>query len=357
MLKNFSQRSRSRFWKPSSRELALFAGELKFLLSAGVPLMPALSIIGRQIPSKKIKVAIEKIKGLVSSGHSLSDSLKNDIFPDIFINIIAAGEAGGALDVSLSKIASYFDTKDDLRKKIISATIYPALVLSLSLASILFIAVYLIPTMNGVFSGLGIELPFITRMIGLSGETILRYWWLLLSGPVALCLALNKFLKARFGDGFLEKITLGLPLLGRIFHKMICGRVSSALSTLLGSGVPLISSLKVARAVSGNSVYREAFDRVLGDVERGEKLSEALRGTRVFPESFCELAALGEATGRLDSVFADLEGYYERDVELQLKVLTSLVEPLSTVLVGVAVGIIVFSIFLPLMNVVDALAK
>ncbi len=337
----------------------MLAKELKFLLAAGVPLLSALSIVERQIPSRNMKLSLSRIKAAVSSGTSLSDSFKqeSDLYPEIFVNIIAAGEAGGVLEVSLSKIASYYETKDDLKKKIVSATIYPLLVTFLSLASIIFISVYLIPTMNGIFLGLGIELPPLTRAIGSAGDLILNYWHVIMILTFALIFGSGRFLKRRFGDDLFERVLLNAPLLGGIFHKMICSRVSSALSTLIGGGVPLISSLRVASAVSNNSVYRRALTGVIRDVEGGEVLSEAFKRAGVFPESFCELVSLGEATGRLEDIFADLEGYYERDVESRLKVLTSLVEPLSTVLVGFAVGAIVFSIFLPLMSIVDALAK
>ena len=350
MPRAYLQNLRSKFSKLSSHELSMFARELSFLLGAGVPLLNSLTIIERQVRSKRLKVLITNIVASVSSGMPLSAALKREggMFPDLFVNIVAAGEESGVLDVSLMKIASHYGSRDELKKKIVSATIYPVLVLALSIVSILFIAIYLIPTMNGVFSSLGIQSPLLTRVIASFGDLLVSYWHMALLLICTASFSLRKCLRDRI---------LNMPIMGKIFHKLICGRISGTLGTLLSSGVPLIRSLAVASAVAGNETYRSALEAVMDEVKEGEKLSGSLKRSGVFPGSFCELVSLGEETGRLDAVFIELEGYYEREAASEIKVMTSLIEPLSTILVGAAVAAIVFSIFIPLMSVVDALAK
>ena len=164
-------------------------------------------------------------------------------------------------------------------------------------------------------------------------------------------------MKGRINDDLFDKFAVDLPLFGDIFRKMIFSRISGALSTLLSSGVPLPAALSVAQAVSGNRFFAVSVASVRDRILRGEKLSDSFKETGTFPDHFCELVALGEASGKLERIFGDLEGYYERGVEAKLKVLTSLIEPLATLVVGVAVLAIVFSIFLPLMGVMDALAN
>ncbi len=360
MLKNFLRNLKFKLSRrPSSAELALFAKELKFLLQAGIPLLKCFSIILRQVTSARMKASITRLKTDISSGLSFSQSLRaqKDIFPEIFINIVAAGETGGMLEQCLLRIADYFETKDNLKKKIVSATVYPSLVMFLSFVSVIFITVYLVPTMNGIFSGLGIELPYLTRIISGLGSLILNFWHVILLSVLITSFVTVRFLKRVFGNDVFERVLFRLPIVSRVINKMILSRVSSTLSTLLSAGVPLIPSLSIASAVSGSSTYRRAFTRVIESIEGGERLSLAFKKAQVFPESFYEMVYVGESSGRLEDILGDLAGYYEREVESQLKVIVSLVEPASTLLVGAVVGVVVFSMFLPIIGMLDSLVK
>ena len=356
MLKRFSQNLRS---KPTSLELSSFAREMKFLLEAGIPLLRALSIIERQLSGGRMRPLVVKISEDVSGGVSLSAALaaRCGAFPEIFVNIVEAGEACGALETSLERIASYFETKDNLRKKIISSMVYPGIVLSLSFACVFFIAAYLVPTMNGIMSGMNAPLPPLTRAVGMMGNAVSSYWHISILSLLALFFLMGKALRKRSGDGVFDRLMLKLPIVGLLLKGMILSRVSGALSSLINAGVPLISSLKVASQVAGSESFREGFASVIRDVEDGGRLSEAFKKTGLFPDSYCELVSLGEATARLGNIFGELENYYGREIEGRLKVLVSLVEPLSTILVGIVVAVVVLSMFMPLMSMVDALAK
>jgi type IV pilus assembly protein PilC len=360
MRKNFLQNLTSRLpSRPTSRDLALFAKELRFLLSAGVPLLKCLSIAARQIPSKVMRSSIFKIHDDISAGLSLSQSLRSqgNFYPSMFVNIVEAGEAGGLLEECLSKIAEYFDSKDELRKKIIGSLIYPGIVLSLSLVSIIFVAIYLVPMMNGLFASMGVELPYLTRLVGGFGGFILDFWHLIFILGLSLFFLARFLAKRKFGEEVLERILLKVPIIGAVRQRMILSRISGVLSTLLSAGVPILPSLSIASAAAGSAIYQRGISSVTGFVEEGETLSSAFKKASIFPEHFFEMVSLGESSGRLDEILGDLSGYFGREAESQLKVLASLVEPASTVLVGAAVGIVVFSMFMPIIGMLDALVK
>jgi len=337
----------------------MLSKELKFLLDAGMPLFNALTLIGKQKASVKQKKAIELVREDVSSGLSLSAALKRQgsVFPEIFVSIVAAGEGTGLLSESLSRAESYFEASDTLKKKVVSSVAYPCFVLTLSFVSILFMALYLVPMMNGIFSSMGIKLPLLTRAVARGGSFIANFWYLIALFSFALVYFANKFVKARFGDDFFDRIILRFPVVGTIAKKMSYARIAGTLSALLCSGVALVPSLSVSAASAGNRIFKAAVLAMIKTVEGGESLSKAFAKSGIFPESFSEMVNIGESSGRLDAALRDLAGYYEREVESSVKVATSLIEPLSTVLVGVAVFVIVFSMFLPMVAMMDALAK
>ena len=355
---NFLQNLRYRP-APSCRELGVFTSELKFLLGAGIPLLRSLSIIERQMSSRRFKASIGILIEDVSSGLPLSSALdrQKDIYPDIFVKIVAAGEGCGIVEKALSKAAGYFEMKDSLKKKVVGALIYPSVVLTLSFAAVILIAAVLIPTMNGVFASLGIELPLITRVVGTFGEIVSKFWIFIIALLIIGYYLLKNGTKKRFGEDIFERMILSMPIIGVIRQRSVLSNISSTLSSLLFSGVPLMAALSVASAASGSGVYRGAFSGIIREVESGGLLSKAMERTKLFPGSFCEMISVGESTAKLDVILADLGSYYEREVESQIKLMTSLVEPLSTLFVGGVVAIVVFSLFSPILSIVDALAK
>ena len=285
----------------------------------------------------------------ISNGVSFSAALgrRPEVFPDIFISIVRAGEASGVLESGLGRAASYFATKDELRKKIIGSLTYPALVLVLSLFSMVFVGVYLIPMMSGVFSSLGLEMPFLTRAIGRIGSVFLDYWYILI-----LILIVTVYLAGRRAWNLLN-----IPIIGPVTRMVVLQRVSETLAALLGAGVSLVPALSITSASSGSVVYKKKIDEAIESIQNGQKLSCALKDSSLFPPAYCEMVNVGESSGRLKEVFEDLSGYYGRDVEAKIKSAVSLVEPASTVLVGAVVGLIVFSMFLPIVGMLDKLAK
>jgi type IV pilus assembly protein PilC len=343
----------------SSRELATLAKELSFLLKAGLPLFKCLSMLERRSHSQRTRSAVSSIKAGVSSGLSMKASLasQKDVFPEIFISAVAAGEAGGALEGALERIAAYFQTKDEFRKKVLGSLIYPGIVLALSLLSILFVAVYLVPTMEGVFSSLGVKLPALTVFIGSAGQLIIGYWYVLIAFAFLFTYFAKRRLSTEAGKARFESFLLRLPLVGGHLKRSILFRICETLSTLLSSGVPLINALSIASAIANSASYSRAISSVSRSAAGGARLSDALASSREFPELVSEMAAIGESSGRLPEIFAELANHYRLEVESGLKIAVSMVEPVSTIFVGATVGLVVFSIFLPMVNMLDAMAK
>lgn len=358
MPKDFFQNLKSRFLKkPSAKELSRFAKELRFLLEAGLPLIKALSILERSSGNLCAGV-VRGLKGDVSSGLSLSQALRRaGVFPVLFVNVVAAGEGCGGLEGGLSRLAEHFESKDELKKKVISSLSYPALVLLVSFASMLFISFYLVPTVGGVLSGLGVPLPLFTGIVCSTGEFIISFWHLIILASIILPLIAGWYLKKRFGESFWDAAILKLPVAGDIARKMILARISGTFSTLLSSGVPMLSAISVAAAASANAAYKDALGKASKDVEEGSPLSAALHRTGLFPESYCEMVCVGESSGKIDVIFADLSKYFGGEAEAKIKAVSSMIEPAATVVVGGLVAFIVLSVFLPLLSIVDALAK
>jgi len=358
MPKDFLQNLKAKFIKkPSAKELSRFAKELRFLLEAGLPLIKALSILERS-SGKLFAGIVRGLKDDVSSGLSLSQALRRaGLFPELFVNVVAAGEGCGGLEGGLSRLAEHFESKDELKKKVVSSLSYPALVLFVSFASILFISFYLVPTVGGVLSGLGVPLPLFTRIVASMGEFIISFWYLIILASIILTILVSRYLKKRFGPSFWEAAVLKLPIAGDVARKLVLARISGTFSTLLSSGVPMLSAISVAAAASANTVYKDALSRTSKDVEEGNSLSSALERTGLFPEAYCEMVCVGESSGKLDVIFADLERYFGREAEAKIKAVSSMIEPAATVVVGGIVAFIVLSVFLPLLSIVDALAK
>jgi|GEM_PF-2485173 len=331
--------------KPS--DLSFLAKELKFLLSSGLPLLRCLEVIERQASSDRVKRSVFRLKEDIGRGNSFSASLRlqGEVYPELFVNVMAAGEANGALAASSSRAARYYGSKDELRKKIASSSVYPCLVLFASFICVIFMGVYLLPTMTSVFAALGTEPPFLTRAVAFAG----RAWYLAAFFASVAWLLMKKV--------SIERIVFRLPVLRTIARGTALSGISETLSALLGSGVPLVASLSIASAASGAKEYSAAVDRVIADVRDGNTLSSSLRRSGVFPDPFCEVASVGETSGNLAGAFEELAAYYGSSAESALKLFAALIEPASTIFVGAIVGVVVFSMFLPMIGMFDSLAK
>ncbi len=315
------------------------------MLKAGIPLNRAMETVVPGMKSKKMREVISDIAFRIKSGVSFSEAISfyPRIFPEVIVNLIRAGENGGILAETLTGAADYIEEGLGFKNKLRSALAYPLIVIIVGLLMLIFLSAFLIPTFNSMFSDLGVSLPGVTRLVIFMGELVRKFWHvIIISGVLGWGL-----MRGRTG----ERLRTVFPLWRELTQKAVLSRTLGTLGKLLGSSVPIVTALKVTASTSGNSIYKDIFWKIIKEVEAGEKLASSMREYKVFPEMTLQMVAAGEASGTLAERLCEVAKYYEKESERQIKLLSSLVEPVATLGVGLMVGLIVVAMFLPLLKI------
>ena len=348
----------SRRKKIKPQDLVIFTRQLSVLLDAGLPLVRSLHTLEKQVRFETMSMLIGDIAGMIESGKTFSDALAHypDSFSKVYVNIIKSGETGGALDEVLKNLADYLERNLRLTQRIHAALIYPALVLAISICILGFIIVFVIPKFMVLFEDSGIALPFITMLIRNVSRFLVARWYIIF-GIIAAITVVYRFSLRNAAFRFMrDSVSLRLPIFGPMFQKIIASRFSRTLSTLLSGGVPILRALELTKEVSGNEVISRAVGTVYESVREGGFISRVLEHSNVFPQLMINMIAVGEESGALDKMLAKVADTYEEEVEITTNALTSLLEPLLVIGVGGIVGIIVLSMFLPLITLIQSLA-
>ena len=342
--------------KPGIREKALFANKLAALVSAGVPIVRSLSLMSAQQKMPLFKRALESITAEVNQGGSLSSAMRQwpQVFDRLSIAMVEAGEAGGVLDETLKRLAKLLDNNARLQNQIKSAMGYPLAVLTLAILVFLGMTIFLIPTFAGIFEDLGAELPLFTQMM-LDLSKLLRSHFSL---AVASAMAIGAWLLSRYygthnGRRRLDSLLLKLPLFGDLLQKTATAQFCRTFSSLSRAGVPILLSLEIVRETTGNSIISDAIINSRDDLLEGIPLSVALARKQVFPQMAVSMLAIGEETGGLDAMLAQVADFYEDEVAAAVKALTSMLEPALIVIVGGIVGSILLAMYLPMFSIFD----
>lgn len=333
-----------------------FTRELANLLAAGLPLSKALHLLRREASHAGTKNVWNAIHDDVVGGDSLADALNKwpKAFSSVYVAMVSAGEAGGFLPVVLQQIADFRTREADLKGKVKAAMVYP-IVLAIFAAGVLtFLLIYFIPQFEGIFKDFGAELPALTKFVVSLSNLLTQYGLIVLGVVVAIVVFVKQALTSDKGRRFLEKSILMTPALGKVTARFALVRFCRMLGTLVGAGVPLVSSLKTARESLGNQTLADAVSYAIDEVQRGAPLSRSLAATPVlFPPSVVEMVAIAEETGRLDKELVRLAVSYEADLDRNLRMLVSLMEPLMLLLTAVAIGIVVVAMLLPILTMQD----
>lgn len=331
-------------------DLVFFARQLATLLDAGVTLLRSLDIISQQIESKNFFLVVEGVKKDIEAGFSFKDALAKHrrVFPDLWINLAETGEASGNLALILDRLAKFLEARAAFRQEIISATIYPVILLFVAIGAIAFFILRIIPTFMSLFEGLGMRLPLLTQMVVSLSRLAQRGFIPSIIILIILSFIFPRFIKTERGRRIFDGIKLKIPLLGNFFRNMLFERFSSEMSTLIESGVPLLSALEITERAIGNRVVGEMVKKVKEDVKTGKTLSKPLSELEFFPPLLVQMVTIGEETGNLSGMFKKLASYYEEHIVTLTKRLTSMFEPLIIVFMGVFIGILVISMFLPI---------
>jgi len=337
----------------SPRIIESFTRELANLLSGGVPLARALALLRREASNPTAKIMWNEIYDSVMGGNTLADSMAKfpKTFSSVYLAMVRAGEAGGFLDVVLNQIAEFRTREADLKGKVKSAMVYPIILGCLAVGVVTFLLTFFIPQFQGIFQQFGGNLPLLTQGIIFASELVKKDG-LAVAGTIAVIVFLiRRALKTQTGKRRIELMTLGTPILGTVVAHFALVRFARMLGTLVGAGVPLVASLRVAREAIGNQTLADTVQHAIEQVQRGSPLSKALAtSARLFPPSVIEMVSVAEETGRLDKELMRLATTYEADLDRLLRLLVAVVEPMMLFIMAGLIGTIVIGMLLPVFN-------
>jgi type IV pilus assembly protein PilC len=338
--------------KVKLEELARFSRELSTLINAGITLISSLNISLEQTDSKALKNALAGVVKRLEEGNPLADSLSNypQIFPEIFISMVEAGELGGVLDEVLNRLSEHLEREHEIKEKVKSAMTYPVMVIAFALVAVLVLMTFVLPKLINVIIGMGVPLPLPTRILMAVSNWSVQYWYLIPVLIFIIGISLKSIKANPRGRELLDKLTLKVPIFGGIIKKVIITRFCRTLGTLLKGGVPIIHALEVVKKASGNSMISAAVTEAQERVRNGEELSKPLESCGVFPPMVTKMIAVGEETGALDTLLERVGGYYEKEVNIVVGRLSSILEPVLIVFLGVVIGFIILSVMLPMIS-------
>jgi general secretion pathway protein F len=344
-------------WRGAVRQhdLLLLTRELATLVSAGLPLDRALSVLAGLTTKAELRRIIEQVLRAVQHGKSLAEALADypKIFPPLYVNMIKAGELGGFLDTALHRLAEYLERAHEVQEEIKSALAYPVILVLVGGASILFMFTFVLPKFAMLFEDVGQALPTSTRLLLGISHGLRAYWWVLVLAGVGVWAGIRRYLATPQGRFTWDRWSLNVVVIGQLLRKREVGRFARTLGTLLKSGVPLLQALEVVEAVVSNQMVSRALKGVRVGVREGQGIAGPLGRSGVFPTLAFQMVSVGEETGRLDEMLMRVAEYYERDTYTQLKRLTALVEPLLILTMGLVVGFVVIAMLLGVFSVND----
>ncbi|MFC1699026.1 type II secretion system F family protein [Candidatus Omnitrophota bacterium] len=331
-------------------DLILFSRQLATLLSAGVTLLKGLDVLSKQVESKRLLEAIEACKHDIASGGTFRDALAKHpkVFTEFWVHIVETGEASGALPVALAQLADYLESSAKLRRKVTSALIYPAILITLAITSLVVFSVWIIPIFASIFDTFDAELPMLTRIvIGFSG-VMKRSLLFLIIGGFGLVYLLRKYIKTEPGRWQYDRLMLKLPIIATLVQRIAIEKFSSGLGTLIESGVPILYGLDIVSKAVGNKVVEQAVDKVRESVREGKGMAEPMEQSGVFTPIVVQMVAVGEEIGELGKMLMRISEFYKERVATTLERVTTLIEPLVLVFMGIVVGVMVISMFMPI---------
>lgn len=350
---------RSVFHRIKNKHVMVFTRQFATLIDAGLPIIRSLAILSEQVESMIFKEKIQQISRDIEAGGTLSDALSKHpkTFDNLYVNMVRAGEIGGVLEAVLNKIAEFLEKRQAIIGKVRSAMMYPLVVVVLAAGIVAFILVFIVPKFKDIYDQLGAELPGPTQMLVTAGNILMNQTIWVVLGLVLFFFIFKKINATKEGKLVIDRMKLKVPVFGQLFRKTAIVRFSGTLSTLITSGVPILQALDICRETSGNEVVTRALNDVYDSVKEGESIHEPLSKCKVFPPLVVHMVAVGEETGAIDQMLTKVAEAYEREVDDTVNALTSILEPVLIVFLGVIVGAIVIALYLPLFNIPKIVGK
>ena len=355
--KGGSSSLKSLFARVSIDDLANMTRQLATLVGSHIPLVEALDALTDQVENPQLKAAVSRVRADVNEGNTLNKSLAKfpKIFSELYVNMVASGEASGALDIVLLRLADFLEYQARLKKKVMGALIYPFLMICFGAAAVLIIFTFVIPQLQSVFESNKQTLPLNTQIVLWLSQMTLAYWWALLLFVIGGFIAVNRFLNSEYGRRKWHKAQLELPIFGDLFRMMAVSRFTKTLSTLLRSGIPLLTSLNVVRNVVENITIREAIQQASTNLTEGQGISGPLKRSGQFPPLVTHMVSVGEKTGELETMLEKVAHHYEYQVESKVQNFTALIEPVMIISLAIIVLFIVLSVIMPMLELNNAI--
>ncbi len=341
------------------RDLVIFVRQFATMIDAGVPIIQCLEVLRDQSENKTFRTIIKQVSRSVEEGKTLKDALRQHprAFDDLFCNLVAAGEAAGILDIILNRLASYIEKVSKLKKKVRGAMTYPAVVVSVAVAVVMVILLYVIPVFAGLFRDAGAPLPTMTLAVIALSDFVKHYFHWLVLGVILVVLGFRQVRRTGKGKEWIDRIILRLPVFGILLKKVAVARFSRTLGTMLASGIPILEALEIVAASSGNKVIEKAIRSAKVSISQGDSIAEPLRETKVFPPMVIHMIAVGENSGALDTMLEKIADFYDEEVDVAVESLTSLLEPMLIVFLGVTIGALLIAMYLPIFQLADVVSR
>jgi type IV pilus assembly protein PilC len=342
----------------SKAEVAIFTRQFSVMLDAGLPLVQCLEALGQQNPNRAFKATLEQVRCDVEAGSTLSDAMARHpkVFDLLYTNMVAAGEAGGILDTILQRLASFIEKIVKLKRALRSAMIYPSVILSIAIVVVGIILWKVIPVFRTLFEGFQVQLPLLTRIVLAASSFVESYALFLFAAVGAIGFGVRAYYKTDNGRHLIDRLLLRIPILGEVFRKIGVARFTRTLATLLTSGVSILECLDITARTAGNAILEDVVRQIRRNIEEGKTMTEPMKQSNFFPAMVTQMVAVGESTGELDTMLVKVADYYEEEVDVIMADFLTILEPVLMVILGIVVGGIVISMYLPMFKLIEILS-
>jgi len=339
-----------------TRDIVIFTRQFATMINAGLPLVQSLDILAKQTENKALQDVTRSVVFDVESGHTLADAFAKHpkAFPDLYVNMVAAGEAGGILDTILLRLATFLEKSDALVRKVKGAMVYPAVIFAVAGIAVAVLLIFVIPTFQSMFASVNLELPLPTRIVIGASDMLINYWWVLILVAVGTVVGIQRYYATADGRKRIDTLMLNLPVLGDLLRKSAVSRFTRTLGTLISSGVSILDGLEITAKTAGNRVIHDAVMESRASIAGGETIAAPLEKSKVFPPMVISMISVGESTGGLDEMLSKIADFYDEEVDVAVSALLSLMEPIMIVVLGVIVGGMVVAMYLPIFDMVNA---
>jgi type IV pilus assembly protein PilC len=339
-----------------TRDIVIFTRQFATMINSGLPLVQSLDILAKQSENKALRKVIEQVLYDVESGQTLADAMRQHpkVFTDLFVNMVAAGEAGGILDTILLRLAVFLEKADALKRKIKGAMIYPGVILCVAVGAVAVLLIFVIPTFQEMFTQAGVQLPAPTQFVIFLSEQLQARWYVGIGAIIATGFFLQRYYKTSQGQLVLDRLLLNIPILGTMQRKAAIARFTRTLGTLVSSGVSILDGLEITARTAGNRVLHDAIMESRSSIAGGDTISEPLKRSGVFPPMVVQMINVGEQTGGLDEMLSKIADFYDEEVDAAVEALLSAMEPVMIVFLGVVVGGMIVAMYLPIFDMINA---